>query len=84
MRSECDGDFLTCWSVEEWFERAVLNGFVAGVGTVVFEAVDGVNGKDVKGSEVEGEGGGFKLPEAVPARKMPTERDGKGECGLLK
>ena len=39
MRGECDGNFLTCWSVEEWFERAVLNGFVAGVGTVVFEAV---------------------------------------------
>ena len=84
MRGECDGNFLTCWSVEEWFERAVLNGFVAGVGTVVFEAVDGVNDKGVEDSKVEGEGSGFKLPEAVPARKMPTERDGKGECGLLK
>ena len=84
MRGECHGNFLTCWSVEEWFERVVLNGSVTGVGTVVFEAVDGVNDKGVEGSEVEGEGGGFFLLEAVPARKMPTERDGKGECGFLK
>ena len=74
MRGECNGNFLTSWSVEEWFERAVLKGFVAGVGTVVFEAVDGVNDKGVEGSEVEGDGGGFKLPEAVPARKLAVRR----------
>ena len=57
----------------------VLLGSLAlrGVGSIVFDVVDGVDDKGVM------EGGSFKLPEAVSARKVPTETDVVGESGLF-
>ena len=83
MRGECNGNFLTSWSVEEWFESVVLNGSVTGVGTIVFDVLDGVDDKGVKGSEIGGEVDGFELSEAVSARKVATETDVVGESGLF-
>ena len=56
---------------------------MAGVCTVIPDVVNGVDDEGVKGSEVEGEGGGFKLAETVSTREVPAEVDVKSECGLL-
>ena len=56
---------------------------MAGVCTIVLDVVDGVDDEGVKSSEVEGEGGGFKLAETVSTREVPAEVDVESKCGLL-
>ena len=69
--------------MEEWFERVVRDASVAGVCTVIPDVVDGVDDEGVEGSEIEGEGCGFELAEAVSASEVSAEVDVEPECGFL-
>ena len=69
--------------MEERFDRVVRDASVAGVCTIVPDVVDGVDDEGVEGSEVEVEGGVFKLAETVSTREVPAEVDVERECGLL-
>ena len=69
--------------MEKWSECVVRDAFVAGVCTIVFDVIDGVDDESVEGSEVESEWSGFKLSKAVSAREVTAEVDVKGKCGLL-
>ena len=63
--------------MEKGSECVVRDAFVAGVRTIVFDAIDGVDDKSVEGSEVESEGSGCKLSKTVSARKVIAEVDVK-------
>ena len=77
------GEFLGRRSMEEVFERVVRDASLTGVCAIIPDVVDGVDDESVEGSEVEGEGGGFELAEAVPAREVSAEVDVEGKSGLL-